>query len=246
MNNIKLVIAAAVKNNIRLRSVIVVATGAVLICILGIAVLFVTQFIIPEVNKSIPDRLVIYNYLGLTLFTTSFLCMGVYANVFAFQSLTREKSRGNIQALLATPLTPGDIWIGKSLAVFLPGLVFAEVMTFAVLLVINFVFLTPYIGFAATPYMVISNFIAVPLIYLALNLLVHIVGLTAKPAIGNVIFQIFLPVMTTLMINLAVRDVPNASSWLFTVILLGVAVVIGVIVFMIRSKLTVERIMLSQ
>ncbi|MDD4874660.1 MAG: ABC transporter permease subunit [Dehalococcoidales bacterium] len=182
----------------------------------------------------------------MTLFTTSFLCIGVYVNVFAFQSLTREKSRGNIQALLATPLTPGDIWLGKSLAVFIPGLVFAVVMTFLVLFFINFIFLIPYIGFVVTPWIVISNFIAVPLIYLTLNLLVHIVGLTAKPATGNVISQIFLPVMVTLMINLAVRNVPNAGSWLFTVILLGVAAVIGVIVFMIHSQLTVEKIMLSK
>jgi hypothetical protein len=119
-------------------------------------------------------------------------------------------------------------------------------MTLAVLLVVNFAFLTPYIGFVATTWMVISNFIAVPLLYLTLNLLVHVVGLTAKPATGNVISQIFLPVMITLMINLAVRDVPNAGSWLFTVILLGVAFAMGSIVLMIRSKLTVERIMLSQ
>lgn len=236
---------AAIKNFIRLRSVIVVATGAVLICIIGIAVLFITQFIIPEVRKSIPDQSVIDNYLGLILFTTSFLCIGVYANVFAFQSLTREKARGNIQALLATPLEPRDIWIGKSLAVFIPGLVFAMVMTFAVLLVINYAFLIPDIGFIVTPWMVISNFVAVPLIYLALNLLVHIVGLTGKPATGNVISQIFLPVMITLMINLAVRDVPNAGSWLFMVILLGTAIIIGIIILIVHPKLTVENIILS-
>jgi hypothetical protein len=62
---------------------------------------------------------------------------------------------------------------------------------------------------------------------------------------GNVVAQIFLSVMVTLMINLAVRGVPNAGSWLFAVILLGVAAVLGVITLVVRPKLTAERIVLS-
>jgi hypothetical protein len=130
--------------------------------------------------------------------------------------------------------------------VFLPGLVFTTVMTLAALLVINWIYFVPETGFIVTPWMIISNFIAVPLIYLAMTLLVHMVGLTGKPGTGNAIAQIFLPVMIALMINLAVRDVLNAGSWLFTVILLSVAVVIGVIVLLVRPKLTAERIILSR
>ena len=100
-------------------------------------------------------------------------------------------------------------------------------------------------GFIVTPWMLVSSFIAVPLVYLALSLLVHLVGLTGKPSTGNVIAQIFLPVMIALMINLAVRNMPNAGSWLFAVILLSVAAVIGVTLVAIRSALTTEKVILS-
>lgn len=240
-----LVMNTAMKNNFRSRAVAIVIAGVVFICVVGLAVLFGTQFIRPEVSAAAPDRSILENYLGLILFTTSFISIGIYASVFAFQSMTREKARGNIQALLATPLNPGNIWLGKSLGVFLPGLVFAVVMTLAVFLAINYIYFVPGIGFIVTPWMIISCLVAVPLVYLALTLLVHMTGLTGKPGTGNVIAQIFLPVMIALMINLAVRNIPNAGSWLFTVILLGIAAIIGVIVTLIRHKLTAEKIILS-
>jgi hypothetical protein len=85
----------------------------------------------------------------------------------------------------------------------------------------------------------------VPLVYLALTLLVHVVGLAGKPATANIISQIFLPVMTALMINLSVREFPNAGSWLFAIILFGVAAGIGVIILVVRHQLTAEKIVLS-
>jgi ABC-2 type transport system permease protein len=173
MNYTTIVMQSAVRTSLRLRSVIIVSTAVVFICIIGVAAIFATQFIGPEVKAATPDRAALANYFGLILFTTCFISLGIFASVNAFQSLTREKSRGNIQALLATPLAPSDIWLGKSLAVFLPGLVFAAVMTIAACLVLNFVYFVPHIGFLLTPWMLISNLIAVPLVYLALMLLVH-------------------------------------------------------------------------
>jgi ABC-2 type transport system permease protein len=245
MKYIALIMNTAMKNNFRLWAVTFVIIGVVFICVAGLAVLFSTQFIRPEVNSASPDRLVLENFLGLILFTTSFLSIGIYASVFAFQSLTREKARGNIQALLATPINPVDIWLGKSLGVFLPGLIFAVIMTLAVFLVINYIYFVPNMGFIVTPWMLISNLIAVPLVYLAMTLLVHVTGLTGKPGTGNVIAQVFLPIMVAMMINLAIRGMPNAGSWLFTIILIGIAVVISAVILLLRTKLNAERIILS-
>jgi ABC-2 type transport system permease protein len=244
MTHTALVMQAAINNSLRMRSVVVVSAGVVFICVVGMTALLSTQTIRPELNTATPDRSALESYLSLIMYSSSFVSIGVYASVIAFQSMIREKSRGNIQALLATPLTPGNIWLGKSLAVFLPGLVFASIMTLAAFLSINFIYFMPYTGFVVTPWMIISNFVAVPLIYLAMTLLLHAVGLTGKPGTGNVVAQIFLPVMIALMINLAVRDVLNAASWLFAVFLLSVAAVIGVIVLIVRPGLTAERIIL--
>lgn len=246
MSYISIIMQAAIKNSLRMSSVVIVSMGVVFICVIGVAAIFATQFIGPGVNMVTPDQFALGNFLGLILFTTSFISIGIFASVNAFQSLTREKSRGNIQALLATPLAPRDIWLGKSLAVFLPGFVFAVVMTIAAFLVLNFMYFVPKIGFFLTPWMLISNLVAVPLVYLVLMLLVHEIGLVGKPATANIITQIFLPVMIALMINLAVRGVLNAGSWLFTISLVGLALVIGIFVLKLRSTLTVERIILSQ
>jgi predicted Na+-dependent transporter len=93
--------------------------------------------------------------------------------------------------------------------------------------------------------MVISSFVAVPLIYLSISLLVNIIGLAGKPATANVIVQVFLPVFASLMINLGVRHVLDAASWIFTVANLGLSVIIVIIAVLLRPRLTRERIILS-
>jgi ABC-2 type transport system permease protein len=246
MKSISLVMKAAINSNLRLRSVAIVAIGVVLICAIGVAAIFISQAIFPELNKATPDRSLLESYFSLVLFTTSIISIGIYASVFAFQSMTREKSRGNIQALLATPLNPADIWLGKSLAVFVPGLVFATILTLIAFLAVNYIYFVPKVGLIVTPWMIIANFIGVPLVYLALTLLVHVIGLAGKPATGNVIAQIFLPVMITLIINLVMRSALSAGTWLFMVIILGLAAALGIVVLIIRSNLTTERIILSQ
>jgi hypothetical protein len=143
-------------------------------------------------------------------------------------------------------LNPADIWLGKSLAVFVPGLVFATILTLIAFLAVNYIYFVPKVGLIVTPWMIIANFIGVPLVYLALTLLVHVIGLAGKPATGNVIAQIFLPVMITLIINLVMRSALSAGTWLFMVIILGLAAALGIVVLIIRSNLTTERIILSQ
>jgi len=160
--------------------------------------------------------------------------------------MTREKSRGIIESLLATPLNVKDIWIAKSLAVFLPGLVLGEVFAFIALMAINYIYFVPRIGFLITPWIAVSSFVAVPLIYLCLSLLVHLIGLTGKLATGNVIVQVFLPVFAALMINLVIRHILDATSWSFTLINLGIAVAVGVVVILLQPRLTKERIVLSR
>ncbi|MDD4465409.1 MAG: hypothetical protein PHY25_01835, partial [Dehalococcoidales bacterium] len=132
------------------------------------------------------------------------------------------------------------------LAVFAPGFVFAVIMTIAVFIVINSIYFIPEIGVVLTPGMLVSSLVVVPLVYFALMLLVHEIGISARPVTANILAQLFLPVVITLMINLVTRNVINAGSWLFTVVLLGLALIIGVFVLVLRSKLTVEKIILSQ
>jgi ABC-2 type transport system permease protein len=245
MSNIALVLINSFRYNLRMRAAFFISMAIIFICVVGVIVIFSVLIINPEMEKPVPDISALENAMGLVLFSASFITIGIYSGVFSIQSMIREKARGNIQALLATPLTPGDIWLGKSLAVFLPGLVFTIILTIAAFLAINLIYFTGTTGFIATPWMFISNLIASPLLYFSVVLFLYIVGLTGKAGTANIITQIFLPVMANVMIQLGIRTSLGAGSWLFMLILIGTAVVIGIGSLSIRSRLITENIIMS-
>ena len=246
MRDIGLIITTSIRNNLRLKTLIIVFIGVALMCVAGISLFFCLLLIAPAMEAELPDRSELELYLSLIMYTACLIGVGINLNVFTFLPMTREKSRGNIESLLATPLKVKDIWLAKSLAVFLPGLVLGEVFTLITLIAVNYIYFVPRMGFLITPWMAISSFVAVPLIYLCLSLLVHLVGLTGKPATGNVIVQVFLPIIMTLMINLMVHHILDAVSWLFTLANLEIAAAIGIIVIFLQPRLTRERIVLSR
>jgi hypothetical protein len=246
MKDIILITAASIRNNLRSKIIIAVLIAVVLICVIGLVLALCLLMIAPAMEAEILDKPAVETGLSLIIYTTCLIGLGVNINAFGFQTMTREKSRGNMAALLATPLKVSHIWIAKSLAVFLPGLVLGEVFALISLIVVNCIYFVPRIGFLFNPWIAISSFVAVPLVYLSLSLLVHLIGLTGKPATGNVIVQVFLPVFASLMINLGVHSVLDATSWSFTVANLGLAVLIGVIAVLLLPRLTRERIVLSQ
>jgi ABC-2 type transport system permease protein len=245
MNEISLITNASIKNNLRLRITIAISLAVILICAISLVVAFCILEIAPEVAAETPDKHTLEISLCVVVFTSCLIGLGVNQNAFGFQAMTREKSRGNIIALLATPLEASHIWIGKSLAIFLPGLVLGEILGLIALLVVNYIYFVPKVGFLLTPWIAVSSFVAVPLIYLGLSLLVNLIGLAGKPATGNVIVQIFLPVFASLMINLGIHHVLDATSWPFALVNLGLGIAIIAIAILLRPRLTAERIVLS-
>ena len=246
MRDIILITTGSIKNNLKSKALTIVFVSITLMITAGLTLFFCLLLITPAMNASVPDRTQLELYLSLIMYTTCLVWLGVNLNVFAFQSMTREKSRGNIESLMATPLSVKDIWIAKSLAVFIPGMVLGEILTLAAMLAVNYIYFVPRIGFVYTHWIGLSSFLAVPLIYLCLSLLVHLIGLTGKPATGNVVVQIFLPIVLTLMINLMIRHILDTTSWPFTLVNFGIAAVIAIIVIFLQPRITRERIVLSR
>jgi ABC-2 type transport system permease protein len=246
MREIGLIVATSFTSSLRLKVVLITFIGIVILLVAGIAIAFCLLLIAPAVAAEVSDMAELETYLGVIMYTTCILGLGVNMNSLGFQSMTREKSRGNIESLLATPLKLRDIWIAKSLGVFLPGLVVGEVLTVIAMLAINYIYFVPTVGFLMSPWLAVNSFIVPPVIYFCLSLLVYLIGLTGKPATGNIIVQIFLPVIASLMINLMVRNLLDVGSWLFAVVNLGIAAVALIIVFLLRRRLTVERVILSR
>lgn len=246
MREIGLIISNSIKNNLRLKITLIVYITITIICVLGVAIAICFFLIAPEMKTGMPDRSELELYLGVIMYTTCFISVGINLNSFAFQSMTREKSRGNIESLLATPLEVKNIWIAKSMAIFLPGFIIAEFLTLAVLIAVNYIYFVPVTGFIFNPWVAVSSFLAAPLIYLCLGLLVYFIGLTGKPATGNIIAQIFLPVMIQFVINLAIRHIIDITSWYFVLINLGIAAAAIIPVIFLQPHLTREKIVLSR
>ena len=131
MKNIGLFITTDIKNNFSSKSVAIIWYGISVLLIAALAILFSILLIGPELEKASPDMAKLDIYLGVVLFSASIIGLGVNLNALGFTSMIKEKSRGNIQSLLVTTLRLKDIWIGKSLAVFIPGLIFV-VTAFAI------------------------------------------------------------------------------------------------------------------
>ncbi|OGD35108.1 hypothetical protein A2V94_08945 [Candidatus Atribacteria bacterium RBG_16_35_8] len=245
MRDTGLLIITNLKNNLRSKIVLLIYIIIVVICVLSLTATFCLITIAPEMSKDSPDKSMLELYLGLIMYSTSLIALGVYINAFAANSLTREKSRSIIESLLATPLKSKDIWIARSIAIFIPGLIIGVIFTLIVMIAVNYIYFVPRIGFIFNPWIAVSSFLAAPLIYICLSFITHLIGLTGKPANANIIVQIFLPVFVTLMINLTIHNVLDINSWSFTAVNIGVAAIIIIAIIPLLHRLTNERIVLS-
>lgn len=245
MSNTGLVTATFIRNNLRLKITWMIMFPIILICVVGVALLLCILLIAPEAESATPDRDVLAGHLGLVLYASSLLTIGIVLNSMILQTVIREKSRGNITALLATPLRATDIWVGKSLAFFVPALLLGILLTVLSWVVVNVVYFLPDIGLIINPQMVINSLVAVPLMYLLFGLLVHLFGFIASPNTGNIIAQIFLPVMANLAAQLVARGVIEANSWQFMALNFGIAGVIGGFIIAFKPLLTPEQVILS-
>lgn len=246
MKNIGPIFTASIKNNFSSKPVAVVWYGLAILLTVILVIFFGVLLIAPELEKISPDRARLDIYLGITLFSASLLGLGINLNALGFTSMIREKSRGNIQSLLATTLGLKDIWMGKSLAVFIPGLIAGEILTLITLIVVNYIYFVPTIGFLFNPWIAVTSFIIFPIMYFFLGLLVYLIGLTGKPVNANIIAQVFLPLFVNVVIQLPLRTtILDFTSWPFMLANALFALVIAIIVIILRKRISKEKVALS-
>ena len=168
--------------------------------------------------------------------------------IWAFASfpIIKEKVNGNIESLLATPLGPKEIWIGKSISIFLPGFIISVVSTFIVLMAINLIAIKPATGIFFFPVpMLITGFIINPLMFFGLLLFIVLFSLANNPDIA--IAPSFI-VGFGLMIGIplgVVTGIINLASWSFSLWYLAGTTVIWTVVYCFSCLLTKEKIVLS-
>ena len=168
--------------------------------------------------------------------------------IWAFSSLpvVKEKVRGNIASLIATTLSPREIWLGKSLAIFIPGYVISVISTIIILLAINLSVVIPSTGRFLFPLpLFLVSLIWNPLLLLGLLLMVILFSLAGNPDIAiTPTFLVAFGLMMGIPMGMAMGGI-NLASWSFSLWYLAGVVIFWIVLFIFTRLLTKERILLS-
>jgi ABC-2 type transport system permease protein len=184
--------------------------------------------------------------LGLAAYFLPLFLLIAFIWAFASLPVIKEKVNGNIECLLATPLGPQAIWIGKGLAIFLPGYLVSVVASFMVLVVVNFAAALPGWGASSLPWPALVNGLVInPLLLFGLLMFIILFSLADNPDIAIapsflVGFGLMIGVPVGLLTGAIVIDAWSFPLWC----LAGAAVVWGAVLLLSR-RLTRQNIVLS-
>jgi ABC-type transport system involved in multi-copper enzyme maturation permease subunit len=201
-------------------------------------------------RQEFPDKETIRRMLELIIgLVAYFLPLSILMTfIWSFANLTiiKEKVSGNIESLLATPLSPGEIWIGKSIAIFMPGYIISIISTFIILMIINFAVVIPATGnFILPASILLVGFLINPLLFLALLLFIVLFSLANNPDIAIApSFLIGFGLMIGIPLGIA-TGVINLASWLFAFWCLGGMLLFWLVNIGLYHLLTKENIVLS-
>ncbi len=158
-------------------------------------------------------------------------------------SIVMDKAKRTLEPLLATPLGIRQIWIGKTLATALPGIVIGILLSIFTMIVINLAVIEPSVGGFIIPRALplISALIISPLLVLLVVALISFLQLiTAKPAVSSIVFPvIFLGIYFPTII------VDRSAGWIYAPIYSGAAVLLVIVMLAFGRLLTKERTALS-
>ena len=182
----------------------------------------------------------------LVAYFLPFLILIAFIWTFASLPIIKEKINGNIECLLATPLSPRTLWAGKSLAIFLPGFGISVIATLLIVLAINLTVINPVAGYFVLPApIMITSFIVNPLLFLGLLAFIVLFSLASNPDIAIApSFIIGFGLMMGLPIGIATGAI-NLASWTFTLWYLAGTVIAWVVVGYFSRLLSKENIVLS-
>lgn len=245
MSGLAPMIVAHLRNSYRLKPALFVMLGLSALLIGGLITLVCVLAIVPETRSPNPNAAAAARYLALIVYGSGLLAMGMNLNVFTANNLVKEKAQRLFESILAGPVRVRTLWMAKSLAVFLPGLVLCEAFAIASFLGVNVLIIAPRMGFLASPRMIFNGLALVPILYFPLCCLVLLVGLSANPVAGNVIANAAIAALCALVVNLVVHAGLDVGSSLFTLAHLALAGGVGLLVFVLQLRLTKESVVLS-
>jgi ABC-type Na+ efflux pump permease subunit len=191
-------------------------------------------------------RLVLDLIMGLVVYFLPLFMLIAFIWAFASLPVIREKVNGNIECLLATPLSPRAIWIGKGLAVFLPGYIISIIALCIVLLAVNLAAILPGWNTFVLPGPALVNGLVInPLLFLALIAFIVLFSLVNNPDMAIApSFLIGFGLMIGMPVGLMTGTI-DISSWSFVLWYLAGTVIACAVVLYLSRLLTRQNIVLS-
>ncbi len=245
MSALETLIAANFRNSYRRPTALAVWLGLAALLMAGMVVPVLVLGVLPELRSASPNVPKVTHYLGLIAYGSGLLAMGLNLNVFSANNLVREKTQRLFESILAAPVAARTLWLAKTLAVFLPGLVLCDLCASACLLAVNALVIVPHVGAVGSPALVLAGLALVPLVYLPLSGLVLQLALAGNPVTANVVANAVFSASIAIIINLTVRGSLDVASPGFAWAHVVVAAGLGLLVLGLQLRLTRERIVLS-
>ena len=214
------------------RIMLIIAGAITLAAAIGISIALSRQ---PWVGAS-EARPMLVLFIGLVVYFLPLAILLAFIWTFANLPVTKEKANGNIEALMATPLSPQALWLGKSFAVFLPAYIISIIASVVVVMVVNLSAILPGTGGLVLPApTLVLGFVVNPLLFFTLLLFMILFSLANNPEIAlapSFILGFGLMMGIPIGMGLGTFDI---SSWNFTLwYLLGTAVLLSVVLSLIR------------
>jgi ABC-type Na+ efflux pump permease subunit len=184
--------------------------------------------------------------VALVIYFLTLIVLLTFTWGFSSVQITKEKVNGNIECLIATPLSPKALWAGKGLAVFAPGCIISLIAAVIVLAVLNLTTLFP--GWDAVilpgPALVLG-LLSNPVLFSGVLSFTILVSMVGNPDVAIMpSFLIGFGLMMGMPAGMA-TGVIDITSWSFVLwYTLGAFAVWIVVLFMIRM-LTRQNIVLS-
>jgi ABC-2 type transport system permease protein len=186
------------------------------------------------------------SFIGLVAYFLPFFVLIAFIWSFATLPVVKEKVNGNIESLMATPLSPRELWLGKSLAIFLPAYVISIIAAIVVILAVNLTAILPATsGFVFAAPALVLGLCVNPLLFFTMLLFIILFSIANNPDIAIApSFIIGFGVMMGIPAGLGLGWI-DISSWPFTLwYLLGTVVLLAIILGLTRL-LTRQNIVLS-
>jgi ABC-2 type transport system permease protein len=184
--------------------------------------------------------------IGLLSYFMPLFVLMVFIWGFSGLQIVKEKVDGITTSLIATTITPRQLWIGKSLAIFIPGYLMTIVSTMAVILSINLSVILPASGSFVFPLpLFLVSLIWNPMLLLATLMFIILFSLAGNPDIAIApSFIVGFGLMMGIPIGMVLGGI-NIVSWDFSLWYLAGTAVFWIIVIILTRFLTKENMVLS-